>query len=396
MGLFGKKPAPAGSNIALQEKNKTVGSYVAPAETPAPVAPSPARSVKSAQEGADLEKGAAASTVASKPKSTVANAISSVFSPSLNVDGLNAALEEDDGGDDDDPTIDSKTDDGSKTYDDGGTFQTNDYTAAYGVERNGAEDDSQSKDSAFTITRNGQYLTMNGFANGHLMRWKFAAEEGPAFIRFPAVILAVGVIGTTLYPIVTNTFMWNLSTIICAVHTCITAALILILEGRVVIGYRAPTNFRARVRAVVTRYLNLFRLLWGRGLLYIFVATMNMTIDHPFAVYTGLALAVFGLFAVASGAHASYNLDKMKTSLTDEAYLWSRFDALDSDGDNNIDLNEFAELLWALGLEFDDAYTYKAFSQIDGDAGATISFEQFRDWWIVTQNKGRRLKNNND
>jgi Ca2+-binding EF-hand superfamily protein len=101
---------------------------------------------------------------------------------------------------------------------------------------------------------------------------------------------------------------------------------------------------------------------------------MNMTIAHPYALYTGCALVGFGLLAIMSGAHASYNLDKMKASLTDEAYLWTRFDALDHDNDNCIDLNGFAELLWSLGLEFDDAYTYKAFSKIIGDACYKISF----------------------
>jgi hypothetical protein len=286
---------------------------------------------------------------------------------------------------DDDRTMDSRT---YKTDDQ--TYKT-EYTepALVGI----GTDDEESKDSAFTITRNGEYLTMNGFANGHLMRWKFAAEEGPAFIRFPAVLLSLAVIGTTLYPIVVNHVVWSVSSAICATHTCIAASLILILEGRVVVGSRSPTNFRARIRTVVTRYFNIFRLLWGRGLLYIYVGTMNMTIDHEFSVYTGLAIVAFGFLAIASGAHASYNLDKMKTSLTDEAYLWSKFDALDTEHDDSIDLNGFAELLWSLGMEFDDAYTFKAFSQIERDAGAKITFEQFRDWWIVTQHKGKSLKN---
>ena len=82
-------------------------------------------------------------------------------------------------------------------------------------------DSDESKDSAFTITRNGQYLTLNGFANGHLMRWKFAAEEGPAFIKIPAVLLALGAIFTTVYPLVTDPEFWTIPLMICAAHTCL-------------------------------------------------------------------------------------------------------------------------------------------------------------------------------
>lgn len=373
MGFFSKKQPPA-----LVAPKKAVGTYVAPRVSPTATALTP--------------QAAPAGQAVARPTGQVAYSEPTIPGPHLmnddleqamlpssddtkTQDNLTAMLE-----DDDDPTVDDDNDTR--------TFRTEFTAPTLRSVRS-----EETKDSAFTITKNGQYLTMNGFANGHLMRWKFAAEEGPAFIRFPAILLALTVIGTTLYPIVVNTFYWTPSSIICAFHTCVLASLIFVLEGRVLVGSRAPTSFRARVRAVVTRYINLFRLLWGRGLLYIFVATMNMTIDHPFALWSGSALAVFGLLAIASGAHASYNLDKMKTSLTDEAYLWSKFDALDADNDNYIDLNEFAELLWALGLEFDDAYTYKAFSQINGDPTSKITFEQFRDWWIVTQNKGRVLRN---
>jgi hypothetical protein len=370
MGLFGKKStAGATSASASQQSASTAsaGNYVAPAvgttTSPALIAAQSKTTPKvSIKSKADPEQGATDTTTTGGP-------------PSFTPEDLTTVLH-------DDPTNDDRT------------YRT-EYTSPTLLGMSSDDDDDQTKDSAFTITRNGEYLTMNGFANGHLMRWKFAAEEGPAFIRFPAVLLALAVISTTLYPVVSGTIMWNTSSIICASHTCIAASLILILEGRVFVGHRSPTNLRARLRTVATRYFNAFRLLWGRGVLYIYVASMNMTIDHLFAIYTGIALAFFGLIAIVSGAHASYNLDKLKTSLTDEAFLWSNFDDLDSDNDNCIDLNEFAELLWSLGLEFDDAYTYKAFSQIERDAGAKISFEQFREWWIVTQHRGRPLRNSN-
>jgi hypothetical protein len=112
---------------------------------------------------------------------------------------------------------------------------------------------------------------------------------------------------------------------------------------------------------------------------------MNLTIDFEYVIYTGPALCALGLIAIAAGARASYNLDRMKSSLTDEAYLWGRFDANDIDKDGQIDVNGFAELLWDLGLEFDDVYTFKAFKQIDKDGSGLVSFEDFKRWWIVTQ-----------
>lgn len=247
-------------------------------------------------------------------------------------------------------------------------------------------------ESNFSITRNGQYLTLNGFANGHLMRWKFAAEEGPTIIRVPAILLAIGCIVTTLWPIVSMPAYWNVPNLIAAFHSVVLNTLIIFLEGKVLMYNRSPLNTRARVRGVVTRYLNIVRLVWGRGLLYIFAGSMNLTIDFEYVVYTGPALCGLGLIAIGAGARASYNLDRMKSSLTDEAYLWGRFDANDADKDGQLDINGFAELLWDLGLEFDDVYTFKAFKQVDKSGSGLISFEDFKRWWIVTQTNVTRAR----
>ena len=119
---------------------------------------------------------------------------------------------------------------------------------------------------------------------------------------------------------------------------------------------------------------------------------MNLTSDFDKVIYSAIPMMVLGVIAIGSGAQASYNLDKMKTSLTDEAYLWTKFEVNNMDKDNRIELEGFAELLWSLGLEFDDVYTYKAFQQIDKNCDGKISFEDFKKWWIVTQNDGRRLR----
>ena len=253
-------------------------------------------------------------------------------------------------------------------------------------------DTKETQDSAFTITRNGQFLTLNGFANGHLMRWKFAAEEGPTIIRIPALFLAIGAMVTSLYPMISDAAYWTIPNVICAFHTCVLCSLIVVLEGRVLCFNRSPMNGRAKARGVTTRYLNITRLVWGRGLLYIFAGTMNLTIDWMYVLYTAIPLIILGIMAILSGAHASYNLDKMKASLTDEAYLWGRFDSNDGDNDGLVDLSGFADLLWDVGLEFDDVYTYKAFQQIDKDSDGKVSFEEFKRWWIVTQNDGHRLR----
>jgi hypothetical protein len=234
----------------------------------------------------------------------------------------------------------------------------------------------------FTITNNGQYLTTNDFANAQLFRWKFAAEEGPAYIQILALLAALAALTSTLYPIVTNESYWTVPTGICAFHTTVLCVIILVFESRA-LGARNPMNGRARARTLLTRYLNILRLLWGRGCLYIFAGSMNIAIFYlPWVLYTGFTLIGLGVLAMLVGSHASFNLERLKLSLTDHSYLWNKFDAADSDRDNLIDISEFSNLIWSLGMELDDAYTYRAFAQIDNDSDARINFREFKRWWI--------------
>jgi hypothetical protein len=247
------------------------------------------------------------------------------------------------------------------------------------------EEEDEDTQANFTITNNGRYLTTNDFANAQLMRWKFAAEEGPTYIQILAFLASLGGLTTTLYPIVSDEAYWSVPVGICAAHTTVLCCIILIFEFRA-LGARNPMNVRARARTLLTRYLNILRLLWGRGCLYIFAGTLNITIWFmPYSLYTGLALIGMGVFAILVGAHASFNLERLKMSLTDHSFLWSKFEAADSDNDNLIDISEFSNLIWSLGLELDDAYTFRAFSQIDNDSDARINFREFKNWWIAVQ-----------
>jgi len=237
----------------------------------------------------------------------------------------------------------------------------------------------------YSITKDGKYLSNNHFANAQLMRWKHAAEEGPSFIQVLAFLSAIASLTSTLYPLVTDDEYWTIPTGICAFHTTILCILIIVFEVRAW-GARNPMSLRARIRNLLVRYLNVLRLVWGRGFLYIFAGTMNITIFFaPYVYYTGCTLIGLGLLAILIGAHASFNLERLRLSLTDHSFLWSKFVEADTDKDNLIGISEFSNLVWSLGLELDDAYTYRAFSEIDQDADSKISFHEFKSWWIASQ-----------
>ena len=242
----------------------------------------------------------------------------------------------------------------------------------------------------YSITKDGKYLSNNHFANAQLLRWKHAAEEGPACLQILAFVAAGGALTSTVYPFVMWTIegdddVWSsLTTLICAVHTLLLCLLIVIFEVRACRGARNPMSVRARLRTVMVRYFNILRLIWGRGLLYITTGSLNIAVGYtPWVYYTGGTLLGLGLLAILIGAHASFNLERLRLSLTDDAFLWSKYDEADADKDQLLGISEFSQLIWSLGLELDDAYTYRAFQEIDHNADAKITFHEFKAWWIA-------------
>ncbi len=57
------------------------------------------------------------------------------------------------------------------------------------------------------------------------------------------------------------------------------------------------------------------------------------------------------------------------------------FAEYDKDGNGEIDLLEFRELVAALGLDLDPAAAEKLFDSIDEDEEGTIDYEEFQAWW---------------
>jgi len=245
--------------------------------------------------------------------------------------------------------------------------------------------DEHSQIEEFSITKDGKCLANNHFANAQLMRWKQAAEEGPCFIRCLGFLASIAAIFTTLYPLITDDRYWSVPSGICAFHTTVLCSLIIIFEIRV-FGIRNPMNLRAKLRHKLVRHFNILRLVWGRGLLQIFAGTMNIAMYYnPYDYYTGGMLIALGLLNILMGAHAAFNLERLRLSLTDQSYLWSKFGKADSDSDNAIGIDDFSNLIWSLGLELDDSYTYRAFREIDHDSNGRISFKEFKLWWIASQ-----------
>lgn len=232
---------------------------------------------------------------------------------------------------------------------------------------------------------------LNSLFNGHLMKWKFEAEEGSPFIRVPAFLGALALIVASVVALVMEPDSWTAHSIVMAVCILFMSTFILILDGRFLASN--PLSARAHLRNIMTRNFNIFRFLWGRGLLYIAAGILSVAQMWPVHLYAGIYVICVGVVALSVGVHASRKFAALRNSLADESFLLLVFSNYDTDGDGYVNPSEFAILLADLGMELDDRYTLKAFNVIDTDNDRRVSFEEFSHWWASGYiERGRRRR----
>lgn len=75
--------------------------------------------------------------------------------------------------------------------------------------------------------------------------------------------------------------------------------------------------------------------------------------------------------------------------------LFQAFQALDEDNDRRLDLEEFKESCYVLGLNYSDEEAEAEFKSIDKNGGGIVLFIEFCDWYSE-QNKLDEIEDEND
>ena len=213
-----------------------------------------------------------------------------------------------------------------------------------------------------------------------LIQWKFAAEEGSVTLRIPAVLGSIFLMLSTVLPYLFLASFFTAGHMILSIFVVSHGLLICIIDGRSNFT-RDPLGSRAKFRNFATRHLNVLRMVWGRGILYVLVGIVNMAHELYICYISGSIMVLIGLIAMFTGVRAYRNLLTLRRALTDENFLWLEFIKHDVGHHGYLNPSEFAQFISDLGLEFDDLYTLKAFNTIDSNHDQRVTFREFELWW---------------
>jgi hypothetical protein len=128
-------------------------------------------------------------------------------------------------------------------------------------------------------------------------------------------------------------------------------------------------------------YAKFLEFTWGRGALYFFVGSLQISNFNILDWVVGGWMIFVGVTAICVGISTSRQLRLLKFSVKSEEDLKEKWKEADEDGSNTLDIKELTQFSKNAGLEMSRNEIAAAFMALDRNFDEKIAFEEFYMWW---------------
>lgn len=170
-----------------------------------------------------------------------------------------------------------------------------------------------------------------------------AQAEGPFTFRILGFIGGLAMIVSNGIAILDRFFSFNFAGAMIAIYGVFFGIIIALLEG--------PFPFKERVQGGIRFHAKFLDFTWGRGALYFFVGTLQVSNWNMLDWAVGGFMIFVGITAIGAGIASARDLKLLKFSLADEAKLKEKFAAHDANGDGKLDVKELTVFVRDSGIE---------------------------------------------
>jgi hypothetical protein len=212
-----------------------------------------------------------------------------------------------------------------------------------------------------------------GMVNASTEQFKKALAEGPITFRVMAFIGGLAMIVSNGIAILNRIFSFQFAGAMIAMYGVIFGVVISVLEG--------PMSSSKRIQASIRYYAKFLKFTWGRGALYIFVASLQISNFNILDWAVGGWMMFVGITAMYVGISTSRQLKVLKFSAKSEEDLRDEWKEADADGNDTLDIKELTQFTKKARLQMSPNAIAAAFLAFDHDFDERISFEEFCMWW---------------
>eukprot|EP00565_Helicotheca_tamesis_P001378 CAMPEP_0185729832 /NCGR_PEP_ID=MMETSP1171-20130828/7470_1 /TAXON_ID=374046 /ORGANISM="Helicotheca tamensis, Strain CCMP826" /LENGTH=249 /DNA_ID=CAMNT_0028398757 /DNA_START=91 /DNA_END=840 /DNA_ORIENTATION=- len=202
---------------------------------------------------------------------------------------------------------------------------------------------------------------------------KKARMEGPLSYRILAFLGGLAMIFSNGIAILDRFFSFNFTGSLIAIYGVIFGIIIAILEG----GWSCPT----RIQSAIRFYAKFLEFTWGRGMLYFFVGSLQISNWNMLDWAVGGFMIFVGVTAVTVGIVTSFKLKELRNRVRTDAELRKQWELADANKNGTLDIKEMSAFVENCGIEMTRNQIAAAFDALDKNFDEKIQYEEFYLWW---------------
>ena len=214
------------------------------------------------------------------------------------------------------------------------------------------------------------------FVNESADKIKKARADGPLTFRMLGFLGGLAMVFSNGIAILDRLFSFNYSGFVIAVYG--------VFFGIMITSLEAPGPCSRFLTSGIRYYCKFLEYTWGRGLLYFFCGTLQVSNWNILDWAVGGFMIFVGVTACGVGIAAARDLRLVKFAIKNEAQLKAAWDAHDLDKNGKLDVKELTAFVNDTGVDMTRNEIAAAFLALDKNFDDKITYEELYFWWNAT------------